>query len=100
MQRKLDQPPWKTGQHQTTETRPQLQTSRKMRSWTPQETMIMRRCRNRSNDLIYGGRWWLCWWWLVEPRAIVWSKYFMLKKNSNGTIRDRTSDLVIYSTVP
>jgi len=36
--------------------RPQLQTSRKKRSWTPQETMAKRRCRNRSNDLIHGGR--------------------------------------------
>jgi hypothetical protein len=35
---------------------PPLQTSRKKRSWTPQETMAMRRCRNRSNDLIHGGR--------------------------------------------
>jgi len=25
-------------------------------SWTPQETMAVRRCRNRSNDLINGGR--------------------------------------------
>ena len=24
--------------------------------WTPQETMAMRRCRNRSNDLIHGRR--------------------------------------------
>ena len=31
-------------------------TSRKKRPWTPQETMAMRRCRNRSNDLIHGGR--------------------------------------------
>jgi len=30
--------------------------SRKKRSWTPQETMAMRRCRNRSNDLIHGER--------------------------------------------
>jgi hypothetical protein len=29
---KLDQPPWKNGQHQTPETRPQLHTSRKKRS--------------------------------------------------------------------
>jgi hypothetical protein len=43
-------------QHQTPETRPQLQTLRKKRPWTPQETMAMRRCRNRSNDLIHGGR--------------------------------------------
>ena len=40
----------------TPETRPQLQTSRKKRSWTLRETMAMRRCRNRSNDLIHGGR--------------------------------------------
>ena len=26
------------------------------RSWTPQEMMAVRRCRNRSNDLIHGGR--------------------------------------------
>jgi len=26
------------------------------RSWTPQEKMATRRCRNRSNDLIHGGR--------------------------------------------
>jgi hypothetical protein len=62
VQTKLEQPPWKTGQHQTPETRPQLQTSRKKRSWTPQETMAMRRCRNRSSDLTQGGRWW---WWSV-----------------------------------
>ena len=60
-QTKLDQPSWKNGQHQTAETRPQLQTSRKKRSWTPQETMAMRRCRNSSNDLIHGGRWWRLW---------------------------------------
>jgi hypothetical protein len=35
---------------------PQLQTSRKKRSWMPQETIAMRRSRNRSNDLIHGGR--------------------------------------------
>jgi len=33
-----------------------LQTQRKKRSWTPQETMATRRCRNRSSDLIHGGR--------------------------------------------
>ena len=43
----------------------QLQTSRKKRSWTPQETMAMRRCRNRSNDLIHEGRWWWWWWWWI-----------------------------------
>jgi len=32
------------------------------RAWMPQETMAMRRCRNRANDLIHGGRRW-CWWW-------------------------------------
>ena len=53
---KLDQPSWKNGQYQTPETRPQLQTSRKKGSWTPQETMATRRCRNSSNDLIHGGR--------------------------------------------
>jgi hypothetical protein len=31
-------------------------TSREKRSWTPQENMVTRRCRNRSNDLIHGGR--------------------------------------------
>ena len=56
IQTKLDQPPSKNGQHQTPETHPQLQTSRKKSSWTPQKTMAMRRCRNRSNDLIHGGR--------------------------------------------
>ena len=55
IQTKLDQPPRKNGQHQTAETRPQLQTPRKKIPWTPQETMAMRRCRNRSNDLIHGG---------------------------------------------
>jgi len=60
IQTKLDQPPWKNGQHQTG---PQLQASRKKRSWTPQETMAMRRCRNRSNDLIHGGR---RWWWYTN----------------------------------
>jgi len=54
---------WKNGQHQTPDTPPQLQTLRKKRLWTHQETMAMRRCRNRSNDLIHGGRWW--WWWLT-----------------------------------
>ena len=58
IQTKLDQSPWKNGQHQTLETRPLLQTSRKKRSWTPQETMAMRRCHNSSNDLIHGERWW------------------------------------------
>ena len=61
-QTKLDQPSWKNGQHQTSDTRPQLQTSRKKRSWTPYETMATRRCRNRSIDLICGGRW----WWIME----------------------------------
>jgi len=40
----------------TPETRPPLQTSRKKRPWTPQETMAMRRCRNGSNDLNHEGR--------------------------------------------
>jgi hypothetical protein len=34
----------------------QLQASRKRRLWMPQETMATRGCRNRSNDLIHGGR--------------------------------------------
>ena len=67
IQTKLDQPPRKNGQHQTLKTRPHLQSPRKKGSRTPQETMATRRCRNRSNDLIHGGRrrrrWW--WWWCV-----------------------------------
>ena len=62
IQTKLDQPSRKNGQHQTSETRPKLQTYRKKRSWTPQETIATRRCRNNSSDLIHGGRWW---WWIV-----------------------------------
>jgi len=61
IQTKLDQPFRKDGQHQTSERRPQLQTWRKKRSWTPQKTMATSRCRHRSSDLIHGGRWW--WWW-------------------------------------
>ena len=61
MQTKLDQPSWKNWQQQTSEKRPQLQASGEKRSWTPQETMPTHRCRNRSSDLIHGGRWW--WWW-------------------------------------
>jgi hypothetical protein len=38
-QSQLVQPSRKNGQHQTAETRPQLQTSREKRSWTPQEKM-------------------------------------------------------------
>ena len=53
---------WKNGQHQTPETRPQLRTSRKKTAWTSQETLATRRCRNRSNDLIHGERW----WWLIN----------------------------------
>ena len=60
IQTELDQPSRKNGQHQTSETRPQLQTSGEKRWWMPQEKMAMRRCWNRSNDLIHGGRWW---WW-------------------------------------
>ena len=33
-------------------TNPRAKTPRTKRSWTPQETMATRRCRNRSNDLI------------------------------------------------
>jgi len=36
---------------------------RKKTPWTTQETMAMSQCRNRSNDLIHGGRWWWWWWW-------------------------------------
>jgi len=50
IQTKLDQPPWKNGQHQTDETRTQLRTTRKKQPWTPQETTVMRRSKNRSND--------------------------------------------------
>ena len=56
IQTKLDQPPRKNGQHQTPEICPHLRTPGKKGSRTPQETMAMRRCRNRSNDLIHGGR--------------------------------------------
>jgi len=76
IQTKLDQPPWENGQHQTAETRPQLQTSRKKGPWTPQETKAMRRCRNRSNELIHGGRWW--WWWSSFKIVMnIW--YFILE---------------------
>jgi chorismate-pyruvate lyase len=50
-QTKLDQPIGKNVQRQNSETRPELQTSRKKRSWTPQEKTATRRCQNRSNDL-------------------------------------------------
>ena len=56
IQTKLDQLTRKNGQHQTAGTRPELQTPGKKGSRTPQETMATRRCRNRSNDLIHGGR--------------------------------------------
>jgi hypothetical protein len=56
IQIKLDQPSRKNGQHQTSEERPQLQTSSEKRSWTPQAKMATHRCRNRPNDLIHGGR--------------------------------------------
>jgi hypothetical protein len=36
----------------------------------------------------------------VDPRAIVRSEGFMSMKNSNDTIWDRTSDLLIWSAVP
>ena len=69
IQTKLDQPPWKNGQHQTPVTCAQLQTTRKKRSWTPEETMTMRWCWNRSNDLIHWGRWW--WWLLVIFKDLI-----------------------------
>ena len=53
------------GQHQTAETCPHLQTSGKKGSWTTQEKIATRRCRNRSNDLIHGSRWLWWWWWLL-----------------------------------
>jgi len=56
IQTKLDQPPRKNGQHQTPEIRPHLQTPGKKGSRTPQETTATRPCRNKSNDLIHGGR--------------------------------------------
>jgi hypothetical protein len=56
IQTKLDQPSGKNGQHQNSETRPQLQSWRKKRLWAPQETMATRRCQNRSSDLMHGGR--------------------------------------------
>jgi len=65
IQTKLDQPPRKNGQHQKPEIRPHLQTPGKKGSRTPQETMATRRCRNRSNDLIHGGRWWWIWFMLI-----------------------------------
>ena len=43
-------------------------TLRWRRPWTPQETMTIRRCRNRSSDLIHGGRWWW-WWWLYDGQS-------------------------------
>ena len=80
-QTKLDQPSWKKGQHQTPETRPQLQTSRKKRPWTPQETMAMRRCRNGLNDLIHGGRRW--WWWLK------YLYHFVIEADDDSVLRIR-----------
>jgi len=56
IQTTLDQPPRKNGQHQTPETRPHIQTPGMKGQWTPQETMATRRCRNRPNYLIHGGR--------------------------------------------
>jgi hypothetical protein len=79
-QTKLDQPSWKNERHQIPETRPQLQTSRKKRSWKPQEMTATRRCWNRSNDLIHGGRWWWlrlcffpCQYQSTMPLHIHWS---------------------------
>jgi hypothetical protein len=95
IQTKLDQPPWKNGQHQTPETRPQLQTSRKKRPWTPQETMAMRRCRNRSNDLIHGGRWW---WWLKYQslwNSVRWDPSCSV--GTSGRIGRRRSYLIVTS---
>ena len=70
IQTQLDQPSWKNGQHQTSETRPQLQTSRKKRSWMTWETMATRRCRNRSSDPIHGRRWW--WLWFISSNALTY----------------------------
>ena len=74
----LDQPSWKNGQYQTSETRPQLQTSGQKRSWTPQEKMATPRCRNRSNELIHGGRWW--WWLSVLDRTRTCGRYFLTEE--------------------
>jgi len=63
--------------------------------WTPQETMAMRRCRNRSNDLIHGG-WWWWWWWRFNGRTrthkmwhidvIIMHRLFYKKK---GRVKDQ-----------
>jgi len=37
---------------------PQNPHSWRTKSWTPLETMATFLCRNRSVDLIHGGRWW------------------------------------------
>ena len=63
---------------------PHLQTPRKKGSRTPHETMATRRCRNRSNDLIHGGRWWCCsmcnfGFWVFRP-WIIQLKHVGLKK--------------------
>jgi len=76
IQRKLDQPSRKNGQRRSSETRPELQTSREKRSWTPQETMATLRCRNRSSELIHGERWWcsvtlLFFYWRYNPLWVV-----------------------------
>ena len=82
IQTKLDQPPRKNGQHQTTEIRPQLQTSRKKRPWTPKETMAMRRYRNRSNALFHGGGRW--WWWQYDD--VKWLRLSGLIEQDNKVV--------------
>ena len=63
-----------------------------MRSWTPQEKMATRRCRNSSNDLIHGGIWW---WWFFNEKYVVWGgsaisenlcfrQNFITEKNLDG----------------
>ena len=74
----------------TPETRLQLQTSRKTRSRTHQETMAMRRCRNGSNDLIHGGRWYWWWrWWLNLVVHLVTKILRRLKIILSGIVRWR-----------
>jgi hypothetical protein len=81
IQTKLDQPSRRNEQHQTSETRRQLLTSREKRSWKPQEKMATRRNRNRSNDLSHGG-----WWWFLN----------YTKKNKVAA----ACDLMVYQEFP
>ena len=52
------------------------------RTWTPLETMAVCRSRNRSKDLIHGGKWWWWWcWWLWTKKTLphLWFLYWHLK---------------------